>query len=204
MVDIGKCFHETNVSLPLRITHRVGSAKRLLAMPIVALIVSTLVFWLLYWFIRMGGIQHLQQRAAQHEEEARRLAAREASRMAPLRAIDDPRDAAAILMLLVARAHGDTTREQIEAIENKMRHVFGFGQELTERMTHARFIARQADSFEQAAAVFAPLFKQRLTFYERSELIGMLEEIAGNEGPSEIQTEAIASFKPLIGLVPAR
>jgi len=173
-------------------------------MPIIALIFSTLAFWLLYWFIRMGGIDHLHQRAAQRKEEARRLAAREASRTAPLRAVDDPRDAAAILMLLVARAHGDPTREQIVAIENKMRDVFGFERELTERMTHVRFIARQADGFEQAAAVFAPLFKQRLTYYERGELIGMLEEVARNEGPSEIQIEAIASFKPLIGLAAAR
>ena len=81
-------------------------------MPIIALILSTLVFWLLYWFIRMGGLDHLRERSAQRKEEARRHAAREAARLAPLRAVDDPRDAAAILMLLVARADGDPTREQ--------------------------------------------------------------------------------------------
>jgi hypothetical protein len=32
----------------------------------------------------------------------------------------------------------------------------------------------------------------------------MLEDIASREGPSETQTEAIAAFKPMIGLVPAR
>ena len=37
--------------------------------------------------------------------------------------------------------------------------MFGFERDLTERMTQARFIARQTDSFEQAAAVFAGLFK---------------------------------------------
>jgi uncharacterized tellurite resistance protein B-like protein len=173
-------------------------------MPVIALILSTLVFWSLYWFIRMGGIDHLHQRAAQRKEEARRREAREAARAAPLRAVDDPRDAAAVLMLLVARAHGDPTREQIAAIENKLREVFGFQRELTERMTHARFIARHAETFSQAAAIFAPLFKQRLSFTERGDLIDMLEEVARNEEPSEVQAEAIASFKPLIGLAPAR
>ena len=173
-------------------------------MPVIALILSTLVFWSVYWFIRMGGIDHFQQRAAQRKEEARRREAREAARAAPLRAVDDPRDAAAVLMLLVAHADGDPTREQIAAIASKMRLVFGFERELTERMTQARFIARHAETFSQAAAIFAPMFKQRLSHAERGELIDMLEEVARNEGPSEIQIEAIASFKPMIGLVPAR
>jgi hypothetical protein len=29
-------------------------------MPIIALLFSTLAFWVLYWFIRMGGIDHVQ------------------------------------------------------------------------------------------------------------------------------------------------
>src|SRR5262245_21306978 len=119
------------------------------AMPIIALILSTLLFWLLYWFIRMGGLDHLRERSAQRKEEVRRHAAREAARLAPLRAIDDPRGAAAILMRLVARTHGDPTREQITAVENILRTMFGFERELTERMTQARFIDKQMDSFEQ-------------------------------------------------------
>src|SRR5688572_7613212 len=114
-------------------------------MPVIALILSTLAFWLLYWFVSMGGLDRMRERSVQRKEEARRQNAREASRLAPLRAIDDPRDAAAILMLLVARAHGDPTREQIATIENKLRTVFGFEHELTERMTQARFIARETD-----------------------------------------------------------
>lgn len=172
-------------------------------MPIIALILSTLVFWLLYWFIRMGGLDHLRERSAQRKEEVRRQAVREAARLAPLRANDDPRDAAAILMLLVARADGDPTREQIAAVENILRSMFGFERELTERMTQARFIAKQTDSFEQAAAVFAGLFKQRLTSDERQQLVDMLEEVARHEGPSEIQMQTISAFKPMIGLVPA-
>jgi uncharacterized tellurite resistance protein B-like protein len=175
---------------------------RVQAMPIIALVLSTLLFWLLYWFVRMGGLDHLRERSAQRKEEARRHAAREASRLAPLRAVDDPRDAAAILMVLVARAHGDPTREQIATVENILRSMFGFERELTERMTQARFIAQQADSFEQAAAVFAGMFKQRLTSDERQQLVDMLEDVARNEGPSETQMQAIRAFKPMIGLVP--
>jgi uncharacterized tellurite resistance protein B-like protein len=173
-------------------------------MPIILLIVSTLAFWALYWFVQMGGIEHFQRRKAERKEEARRQAVRESARTASLRAVDDPRDAAAILMLLIARENGDPTREQIGAIEQKLRDMFGFERDLAERMTQARFIARQADSFEQAARVFGDLFRRRLAADERGELVDMLEDIASREGPSETQTEAIAAFKPMIGLVPAR
>jgi len=174
-------------------------------MPIIVLIVGTLAFWVLFWFVRMGGIEHLQMRSKHREEEARRQAVPEASRTAPLRAVDDPRDAAAILMLLVARENGDPTGEQIATIENHLRTVFGFEQELTERMTQARFLARHAGSFEQAAAVFSGLFMQRLSVDERLQLIDMLDTVAARAGsPSEVPAETVAAFKRQIGLVPAR
>jgi hypothetical protein len=106
--------------------------------------------------------------------------------------------------VLIARQNGDPTREQIAFIEERMRSVFGFDRDLAERMTHARFIAAQAESFAQAAAVFAALFRRRLTDAECRELIDMIEDVARHEGPSEQQIDAISSFRPLIGLAPAR
>ena len=173
-------------------------------MPVILLVLSTLLFWVIYWFIRMGGIEHFQQGAAQRKEDARRQQAREAARLIPLRAIDDPRDAATILMLLIARHQGDPTREQIALIESKLRGVFGFEHELTERMTQARFIVREAVDFEQAASLFADLFKRRLTAAERRDLVAMLEEVAQHAAPCDAQVEAITAFKPMIGLAPAR
>jgi len=172
-------------------------------MPIILLIVSTLAFWALYWFVQMGGIQHLQKRAAERKDAARKEEAREKARLAPLRAVDDPRDAATILMLLIARANGDPTRERIQLIENKLRTVFGFERELTERMTQARYLAQQTESFEKAAGVFAEMFRKRLTAEERRELVDMLEEVARYELPYEQQIQAITAFKPKIGLAPA-
>ena len=173
-------------------------------MPVIVLILSTLAFWSLYWFVRMGGVDHFVERSAQRKEDARRRAAREASKLAPLRAVDDPRDAAIILMLLIARTQGDPSREQIALIESKLRSVFGLEHELAERMTQARFLAKQTDSFEMAAAAFADLFKRRLTLDERRQLTGMLEEVMFHEPPSKEQIEAINAFQPLIGLAPSR
>jgi uncharacterized tellurite resistance protein B-like protein len=170
-------------------------------MPIIALILSTLAIWLIYWFVRMDGLEHVRGIFARRSQEARRIIAREAERTAPLRAVDDPRDAATILMLVIVRTHGDPTREQITAIETTVRAVFGFDRELTEHMTQARFIAARADSFEQAAGLFSNLLNKRLDVTEKHQLIAMLEEVAE---PTEAQTESIEMLRRRLGLAPAR
>src|SRR5579871_568194 len=119
-------------------------------MPIVLLVVSTLAFWVIYWFVRMGGVDHVREQSARRKDEARRVQARELAQTAPLRAVDDPCDAATILMLLIPRGR-DPTARQIATIEETMRGVFDFDHDVNDRLTHARFIARQAQSFAQAA-----------------------------------------------------
>jgi hypothetical protein len=170
-------------------------------MPIVVLIASTLVFWLIYWFVRMGGVDHFREQSARRKDEARRARARELQGTAPLRAIDDPRDAATVLMLLIPRGR-DPTARQIAAIEQTMRAVFGFDHDVNERLTHARFIASCAQSFQQAAGLFADLFNKRLTAEERRELVGIVEEIARIDGASASQTADIDGLKRLVSLAP--
>jgi hypothetical protein len=160
-------------------------------MPIIALVLSTLVVWTVYWFIRLGGIDHFRAKRAEREEADRLARARTAARDAPLLAIDDPRDAAVILMLLIAREAGDPTREQIAAVEKIARTTFGFEHDLRARMTQNRFIASRAESFAQAAGLFADLFNKKLTLAERRELVLMVEEVADLEGRSEAHVEAL-------------
>jgi 1,6-anhydro-N-acetylmuramate kinase len=95
-------------------------------MPIIALVLSTLAFWIFYWFVRMGGVDHIRASSEKRKEEARRVAARERERTACLRAVDDPREAATILMLLMARVESDLTKEHITAIERLIHVTFGF------------------------------------------------------------------------------
>jgi hypothetical protein len=40
-------------------------------MPIITLLLSTLSFWMLYWFIRMGGLNHVHGIFTRRKEEAR-------------------------------------------------------------------------------------------------------------------------------------
>jgi hypothetical protein len=169
-------------------------------MPVVVLIASTLIFWLIYWFVRMGGVDHVREHFQQRKDAARRTKARESERTAPLSVIDDPREAAIVLMLLIPRG-SDPTASQLAAIEDKMRTVFDFNHDVNERLTHARFTASRAQSFAEAAGLFAAPFNKQLTADERRELVGMVEEIARIDGgPSATQTEAIDVLKRKVGL----
>jgi uncharacterized tellurite resistance protein B-like protein len=172
-------------------------------MPIVAVVVLTAAFWVLYWFVQMGGVEHFREKAARRKEEARKAQARELDRTACLRAVKDPRDAATILMLLIARG-GDPTPQQIAAVEQTLRTAFGFEAERVERMTQARFVANSAQNFDEAAKIFSDLFKERLTRDERVELVDMVREIARLDGPSPAQTAAIEALHRRIGLAPAQ
>jgi hypothetical protein len=172
-------------------------------MPIVALILSSLALWTVYWFVRMGGIDHFRAKQAQRNEADRLAKAQAAARDAPLRTVDDPRDAAVILMLLMAREGGDPTREQIAAIEGIARATFGFEHDLRDRMAQARFIASRAIGFAQAAVVFADLFNKRLTVDEKRQLVDMVEEVANFEGPHEAHADALGVLARRVGLAPA-
>jgi uncharacterized tellurite resistance protein B-like protein len=172
-------------------------------MPIIALVLSSLAVWTVYWFVRMGGIEHFRDKQAQRKEAERLARARESHRNAPLRAIDDPRDAAVILMLLMAREGGDPTREQIAAIEKIVRTTFGFEDDLRARMTQARFIASRADNFAQAAGQFADLFNKKLTLDEKRELVEMVEAVADLDGRRDAHGEALGVLARRVGLAPA-
>src|SRR5262249_62127468 len=124
----------------------------------------------------------------------------EPERLAPLRAVDDPRDAATILMLLIPRGR-DPTPAQLAAVQETVRRAFGFDRDLAERLTHARFTASRAESFEEAAGVFTELFKKRLTAAERRELVDMVEAIARMDGgTSDMQSAGIEVLKQRVGL----
>ncbi|HXD52393.1 MAG TPA: hypothetical protein VN689_10900, partial [Burkholderiales bacterium] len=79
----------------------------------------------------------------------------------------------------------------------------GVEHDLNERLTHARFIASRAQSFAQAAQLFADLFNKRLTAEERHELLGIVEEIARIDGPTAVQLADVDVLKRRLGLATA-
>jgi uncharacterized tellurite resistance protein B-like protein len=122
---------------------------------------------------------------------------------APLRAIDDPREGALVVLMRVCLARGEVTPEQREVIAAIAREKF----DLTERVEHhlslAEFAAKQAPSSEDVINSLVPLFHDRLTDDERGDLLLMLDQVASlHGGPTDVQETFVARFRTKLGYKP--
>ena len=45
-------------------------------MPVVVLVASTLAFWAIYWFVRMGGVDHFREQSKRRKQDERRARSR--------------------------------------------------------------------------------------------------------------------------------
>lgn len=170
-------------------------------MPILAALLGAIMTGLVWWLMFGRGLEYiehrLQERGAARRGQAALEGRREAERqrlLAPVRSVTDPREAAALLMLLVAQARGLPTPEQVAAIERQMVEVLGLAAEdARSRLAYLRHAAERAPSPEEAVDEAAPLLREALTRAERKDLHTMLERVAAlHGGPSEAQERIIA------------
>ena len=163
-------------------------------MPIIAIVLSGIVSGLFLWLTRGGGLEQIDQLLRERRDRKRREKALEQQSLAPLRALKDPRDAAAVLMVAVAEARGVMTPEQETLVQERMGSVLGFANaEIGARLVYARHAARQAPSIDAIVADLTDLVREKLSRAERRELETMLDEVAAlHGGPTDEQERAIA------------
>ncbi|MFC3693756.1 TerB family tellurite resistance protein [Chenggangzhangella methanolivorans] len=165
-------------------------------MPIIATILSGLFFWGVYWFIFMDGHKAVGGMLTGRRNAKRRAAALDAEARAPITLIADPRDAATVLMYLVARQKGDYSAAQLSAIGAEMRGVLSLEGDLAERQSYARFACTKTPSVTAAIQDVAPLPSDRLTPEERDDLFAMVDRIANVDGPpSDEQAASLAALR---------
>jgi hypothetical protein len=166
-------------------------------MPILLAVASVLLTGLTYWLRYGDGWAHLDH--ALHDwRRSRRLRASDIqTRLAPLKSLRDPADAAGVLMMLVARKRGLPTPEQESEILSRMRSVTETSEEdLATRMAVIRHAADQAPETWAVIKTLAPLLKDRLTRSETAELVDMLQTVGSvHGGPTEAQGELIEQLR---------
>ncbi len=165
-------------------------------MPVIMAILGAIFLGLFYWLMWGQGLEYIEHRwtsARKRRSEAEtRAKTLESQQMAPLRAIDDARDAAVVLMILIGRIRGVLTPEQQKAIEDEMRRVLDLEGEITARFLYAQFAAEQVQDFEKALDGLAPLLREKLGARERTDLLAMLEVVAKvHSGPTHEQDKAL-------------
>ncbi|WP_020178787.1 TerB family tellurite resistance protein [Methylopila sp. M107] len=165
-------------------------------MPVIATIVSGLLFWACYWFFYLDGHKKVEAAFASRRDTKRRVAAIEAQARAPIKSIKDPREAGTVLLFLIARQKGDYSAAQLAAIEQEMRGVMAIAGDLAPYLSHARWACTQSPGVTAAIQDLAPLFNERLTEAERDDLFAMVERIANVDGPpNEDQTAALEALR---------
>src|SRR5690349_20141565 len=68
----------------------VGEGRRGSAMPVIVLIASTLIFWLIYWFVRMDGVDQIREHIRQRKDACRRASRSGLRRYPPSTRSDRP------------------------------------------------------------------------------------------------------------------
>jgi hypothetical protein len=164
-------------------------------MPVIAAVPGAVLTGIFYWLVWGKGLDYIELRWRESRDrkrdEARRIAALVSKRSAPLRSIEDARDAAGLLMCLVARQRGVPTPEQKAAIEQQMTEVLDLGGEVPQRLSLAMFAAEQGSVAEEAVDALAPLLRSRLDRTECNDLLDMLNRVAEIHGGPTVEQEKL-------------
>ncbi|MCA0401012.1 MAG: hypothetical protein LCH38_09375 [Proteobacteria bacterium] len=167
-------------------------------MPVIGVILGAVIWGVILWMIWGNGIQvvnHWLDTRKERESEnknAKAIAdARERAQRAPLRALEDPREAAMILLTKLAMLRGEITAEQNLALSKIAMDRLGLEGKPEHHTTLAAFAARAAKDADHVVADLSPLFHTRLTREEMDDLFAMMSEIAALHGGATEAQEAM-------------
>jgi uncharacterized tellurite resistance protein B-like protein len=167
-------------------------------MPVILAILGALFSGLVMWVIWGNGMQVINQwidgKSAQSKAEKDQQAiaeARDRATRAPLRSIEDPREAALVLLSKLAMLRGEITAEQNIALSRIATERLGLEGKPEHHTTLAAFAARSVPDPVKVVADLTPLFHVRLDAAEKDDLFAMMDEIASLHGGA---TEAQAAM----------
>ena len=104
----------------------------------------------------------------------------------PLETIDDAREAAAAMMVAVAQADGAITERERAAITGEMMKHFGATQSQGEELlARARWLVQDRSDAGEVFRRLIPLIERTCGPTERSDLIGMLSNVADSDGKAD-------------------
>ena len=120
----------------------------------------------------------------------------------PIDLIDDPREAASVLMVAVARADGDMSDTERKAITDQIEQQFGATPEQSIALfTRANWMVREGVDTREIMRRVMPVLQQSTTAEQRCSLIEMLNAIATADGRhDEMTTFDIYHFSKKLGV----
>lgn len=132
----------------------------------------------------------------------RRLGFRHMAGKTGLASVDDPREAAVVMMLEVARAGCEVTAEHKALMVRLIREHFALSAEdAGALLTQAAWLSRQAPAPDSTMRRMAAIVREQVGSKELQDLAEMLEDVALVEGePREEQSGLIGVYLRAVGL----
>lgn len=133
----------------------------------------------------------------------RKLAFRRKTGKAGSDLVTDPREAAVILMLEIARARGEVTRTQKDVIEEIMSEQFGFNvEEAEEILVQASWVSAPDAGTDRIIRRMVKIVQSAVTHEEIVELDAMLERVSEADGlPTSDQLAVLRTFRKMTGVL---
>jgi len=121
---------------------------------------------------------------------------------ADIQLINDPREAAALLMLSVARAGGQVTKSQKDTIINQITGRFELSTTNAEELlTHVSWLSKDLANADSAIARMSNILMQSVSSKELIELEDMLMQVAHADGkPTSSQKQILNQFAKQVGI----
>ena len=176
-------------------------------MHIIVAILSFLGF-LLVWYWRIKAIREVARDGKKIAETVsnlpRKMRYKNKAGKGGLDVVDDPREAAVILMLEIAQARGTLTERQEASIRGEIMHHFEFAEgDANELIAQAGWLSRNAGASHVVMSKMTDFVRKSpgMTGKELVDLDGMLVAISEAEGdPTESQLDLLTIYREKTGL----
>ncbi|MEL7042929.1 MAG: hypothetical protein AAGL90_15520 [Pseudomonadota bacterium] len=176
-------------------------------MQILALIIGFIGFAAV-WYWRIKALQEVAKDGRKVAETVanlpRKMRFKNKSGKSGLGVVDDPREAAAILMLEIAQARGTLTEKQEATVRGEIMHHFEYTEaDANGLITHAGWLSRNGGASHVVMSKMTDFVRNApgMTGKELVDLDGMLVAVSEAEGdPTESQLDLLTIYREKTGL----
>lgn len=135
--------------------------------------------------------------ASEAADFIKRLARRRQKHHDAIRDIDDPREAAAVMMVAVAQYDGQMTEPEIATIKLHVMENFGFSSEQADELiAYARWATKDMGDLGSLFLKASPSIIRDCSNQEKNDLIAMLEAVASHSSrDTDVPKKVIGQLK---------
>ena len=164
--------------------------------------------FLAVWYWRLKALQEVAKDGRKIAETVsnlpRKMRFKNKSGKGGLDVVDDPREAAAILMLEIAQARGTLTERQEASVRGEIMHHFEFNEaDANALITQAGWLSRNGGAAHVVMSKMTDFVRETpgMTGKELIDLDGMLVAVSEAEGdPTEAQLDLLTIYRGKTGL----